>query len=113
MSEKRNLVGWKAWYVDNGKVTIYTSNTTKFDDLPQEGMQWLKRFWLYPNRTQNRIISQEVQGQDVFSLNNCELQKLKPTLPNSLKLGVLLSSEKFGELFKTCRADREVIDEMI
>lgn len=113
MSEKRNLVGWKAWYALDGKITVYKSNETKFDELPQEGIQWLKRYWHYPDRTQNKIIPEDVTGQDVFSLNNCELQKTKPVLPDSLKLGVLLPSSEFGKLFKTCKADGEIISEMV
>lgn len=110
------LVGWKAWYFVNDKIVTYTSDKVTWDNLPQHGIQFVKKFWYDKDRIQNQIIPVNVTGQDVFSLTNDTLQTAILTLqPNDkrLKLGVLLSAQDFGMIFKEAKADEEIVKVMI
>lgn len=103
---KRILKGWKVWYENN---FTFTSKTHKWEDIPQEGLQFLKQFWLDEDgvlRTEN------ITGRDVFFLNNDMLESLRP-FDKKIKIGKLLDDTVFGQLMKDAKADNEKITEMV
>jgi len=114
MTEKHKMVGWKAYFLINGEIVEYASDKTKWNDLPQEGCMWVNRYYHYYERVQNEYITQGLSGQDVFFQDNCMMRRvMENNPPIECKFGQMIPDELWGKIDKHCRADKEVIKEML
>jgi len=109
MMEGFKLIGWKAWYVIDDQTVIYKSNTNKWEDLPQEGIIIMKKYY----DEDGKKTKENIASQEFYVLNNEMVEAMKTTLPNTVKLGTWIPDPKFNEIFDLGANDEEFIDKML
>lgn len=65
----RKVIGWTMWYLEGTEIKRYSSDDTKWNDLPQYGVQ--VKMIRYANPTQQELIS----GHDVYIWSEDEFKK--------------------------------------
>jgi hypothetical protein len=87
---KRELLGWKIWYTDG---TVFTSESTKWEDLPVFGVQVVKKFWKYENGTTG---AEMFCGADAYIDDHNKFTK--ETAYTLIKLGEYLLYEDYEKI---------------
>jgi len=101
--QPRELIGWKAYYIDG---SIYRSDEYKWEDIPQDGLQILTKYFYNPEKN---LKYKEVNcAHDVYSLNDDIRDKLD--IPKELKIGRWMEQNAFNLLRGKAQDDEEIIE---
>jgi len=120
----RKIVGWKVWYVeldeqsplglplvndDKMNVKVFASKTHKWENLPQFGLLFIKRFF------QDKNITAEISfGSDSYILNHSILIDIeKEQYHKYFKCGITLPENNFNAVKKWVFEEEETITEVI
>jgi hypothetical protein len=104
IDNKKTLIGWKAWVVENDQLVEYNSDLYNWSQVPPFGMVRLNKYWKSGN---NRWL-EHISLQDIYYLDNDDQSLLKSSY-NFLKNGAVIDEAKLNEITLLAYEDPERI----
>jgi len=121
----RKIIGWKIWYVeldeqsplglpliqgDNMTVKVFASKKHKWENLPQFGLLFIKRFF----ETDKKITVEISFGSDSYILNRSMLIDIvKEDYHKYFKCGISIPENNFNAVKKWVFEEEETITEVV
>lgn len=95
----RIVIGWKAWYADG---SVYKSSTHKWEDLPVNGIQFLRKFF---DLGEGKIGRENCSGHDAYIYDHTKFNEVNSY--TMVKLGEYLLDKDYQPIFDQAANDTE------
>ena len=102
---ERIVIGWKAWYTDG---TVYKSSTHKWEDLPVNGIQYLKKYF---DLGGGKVGRENCSGHDAYIYDHTKFNEQNAF--KMVKLGEYLLNDEYNAIFKLGANDSEDVTTII
>jgi hypothetical protein len=89
------LIGWAAYFYNNGSMQKYSSDTHLWSEIPNTGVLFVARYYKDSN---NKITAIQINAQDIYCLTD-EQEQLAALTPG-IKLGEYVEDSEYLSMYE-------------